>query len=191
MSDLKRFQLDRHNAAVAVIDVQEKLVTAMDPKRYGRMRDNIEVLLKGAGLLGVPVVATEQYPRGLGSTVGELQAACRDKVVEKVSFSCCGEPAFLDHLKALGKKQIIITGMEAHVCVYQTVLDLLENGYYVHLVRDAVISRRGGDELAGVENAARAGAVPTTVETVLFQLMKSSKSAEFKAVSSLIKDMDK
>ena len=191
MSDLKRFQLDRHNAAVAVIDVQEKLVTAMDSKRYGRMRDNIEVLLKGAGLLGVPVVATEQYPRGLGSTVGELQAACRDKVVEKVSFSCCGEPAFLDHLKALGKKQIIITGMEAHVCVYQTVLDLLENGYYVHLVRDAVISRRGGDELAGVENAARAGAVPTTVETVLFQLMKSSKSAEFKAVSSLIKDMDK
>jgi nicotinamidase-related amidase len=191
MIDLKRFQLDRHNAAVAVIDVQEKLVTAMDPKGYGRMRGNIEVLLKAADLLGVPVVATEQYPRGLGSTVNELQTACRDKVVEKVSFSCCGEPAFLDHLKSLGKKQIIITGMEAHVCVYQTVLDLLETGYHVHLVRDAVISRRGGDELAGVENAARAGAVATTVETVLFQLMKSSKSAEFKAVSSLIKDLGK
>ncbi len=188
MENLKRFQLDRHNAALIVIDVQEKLVTAMDPEGYARMRGNIALLLKGADLMGIPVLATEQYPRGLGSTVAELQMACREKVVEKTSFSCCGDPAFLAHLKALGKSQIIVTGMEAHVCVYQTVLGLLENGFHVHLVRDGVISRQATDCLAGIENAARAGAVAITTEIVLFQLMQTSRAPEFKAISTLIKD---
>ncbi len=188
MSNLKRFQLDRDNAALVVIDVQDKLVTAMEPAGYSRMRDNIELLLKGCDLMGVPALATEQYPRGLGSTVAELQAACRHKVIEKVSFSSCGAADFLDHLKALGKNQIIVTGMEAHVCVYQTVLGLLELDFQVHLVRDAILSRRESDCLAGIENAARAGAVATTAEIVLFQLMQSSKTPEFKAISALIKD---
>jgi len=188
MSELERFQLDRDKAALLVIDVQEKLVTAMAPEGYAQMRGNIDVLLQSADLMGVPVVATEQYPRGLGSTVPELQAACRERVVEKVSFGCCGEPTFLENLKSLGKSQIIVTGMEAHVCVYQTVLGLLEAGYHVHLVRDGIISRHEVDMLIGAENAARAGAVVTTTEIVLFQLLQTSKAPEFREISALIKN---
>lgn len=191
MSDLERFQLDRNDAVLIVIDVQEKLVTAMPPIGYAQMSGNIGVLLQAADLLELPVVATEQYPRGIGSTVPELQAACRHGAIEKVSFGCCGEPAFLERLQALGKKQVILTGMEAHVCVYQTVLGLLEAGFHVHLVRDGIISRHESDLLAGVENAGRAGAVVTTVEMVLFQLMKTSKAPEFRALSALIKEKDK
>jgi len=190
MSNLERFQLNRNDAALVVIDVQEKLVTAMPSSGYARMLGNINVLLQTADLMGLPVVATEQYPRGIGSTVPELQAACRDGAIEKVSFGCCGEPAFLAKLKALGKKQVIVTGMEAHVCVYQTVLGLLEAGFHVHLVRDGILSRHEADLLAGVDNAARAGAVVTTVEIILFQLMQTSKAPEFKAVSALIKEKD-
>lgn len=188
MKELERFQLDRKNALLLVIDVQEKLVVTMETQNYRRMLGSLEMLVKGMDLMEVPAVATEQYPRGLGSTVPELQAACGDGAVEKVSFGCCGEPAFLEKLKSFGRSQIIVTGMEAHVCVYQTVLELLEAGFHVHVVRDAVISRRESDFQVSLENAARAGAVVTTAETVLFQLMQSSKTPEFKEISGLIKE---
>lgn len=191
MNELERFQLNLDQSALLVIDVQEKLVVTMAPEKYQRMRSRIEMLLKGADLMGLPVIATEQYPRGLGGTVSELQGACRSGAVEKVSFGCCGEPDFLEKLKDVGRRQVIVTGMEAHVCVYQTVLGLLEAGYHVHLVRDAILSRHEADLLASVDNAARAGAVVTTAETVLFQLMQSSKATQFKAVSALIKEQDK
>jgi nicotinamidase-related amidase len=154
---------------------------------YLRMRDTVGMLVNGAGLLGIPVVTTEQYPQGIGHTVPELAEACQGTVVEKVSFGCCGEPAFMAALKKLGRSQVILTGMETHVCVYQTVLGLLEDGYHVHLVRDAICSRNKTDFLAGVDNAARAGAVITTAETVLFQMMQKSTHAQFRAVSKLIK----
>lgn len=188
MNELARFQLDREQALLLVIDVQEKLVVTMEPDAYRQMLDTLEMLLGGMGRMGIPAVVTEQYPRGLGSTVPELEAAGRQGVVEKVSFSCCGEPAFLEKLKAYGRSQIIVTGMEAHVCVYQTVLGLLEAGFHVHVVGDGVISRRENDLKAGLDNAARAGAVVTTAEIVLFQLMQSSKTPEFKEISTLIKN---
>jgi nicotinamidase-related amidase len=188
MKELQRFHLDRDKAVLVVIDVQEKLVPTMDCAWYAQLRGNLEVLLQAAEMMRIPVLATEQYPRGLGSTVSELQAACREVVVEKVTFGCCGEPVFLDKLKALGRTQVIVTGMEAHVCVYQTVLGLLETGYHVHLVRDGIISRHEADFLVSVENAARAGAVVTSTEIVLFQLLQSSKAPEFKAISALIKN---
>lgn len=190
MKELERFQLDRDNALLLVIDVQEKLVVTMEPQSYQRMLGGLKMLLEGMDLMKVPVVATEQYPRGLGPTVPELQAACQNGAVDKVSFGCCGEPAFLEKLKTFGRSQIIVTGMEAHVCVYQTVLGLLEAGFHVHVVRDGVISRRESDFQVGLDNAARAGAVVTTAEIVLFQLMQSSKTPEFKAVSALIKNRE-
>ena len=185
--DINRFVLDREQAVLVVIDVQERLAPAMPEKIYKKLRNNIETLLKAAEILGVPVIATEQYPRGLGHTVPELKDACNGSVVEKVSFGCCGEQGFVDELKKLGRSQVLLTGMEAHVCVYQTVLGLLESGYHVHLVNDAICSRSKTDYLAGVENARAAGAVVTTTEMALFQMLKVAGTPEFKAVSSLVK----
>lgn len=183
-----KFWLERDQAVLVVVDVQQKLVPAMPAKECRRTLASIDLLVKGAKVLGVPTVATEQYTRGLGPTVPELAEACRERVIEKMSFGCCGEPDFLQHLKELGRSQVIVTGMEAHVCVYQTVLGLLAAGFHVHLVRDAICSRGKADYLAGVENASRAGAVATTAEIVLFQLLRIAGTPEFKAVSALIKE---
>ncbi len=185
--DLAKFKLDAEKAVLVVIDIQERLVTAMPQDVYQRMRETVAMLINGAGLLGIPVVTTEQYPQGIGHTVPQLAEACKGTVVEKVSFGCCGEPNFMAALKKLGRTQVILTGMETHVCVYQTVIGLLEDGYHVHLVRDAICSRSKTDFQAGVAMASQAGAVVTTAETVLFQMMQKSTHAQFRAVSKLIK----
>ncbi len=186
-NDLGKFSLSADKAVLVVIDIQERLVPAMPQDVYLRMRASVDMLVKGANLLGVPVVTTEQYPQGIGHTVSELAHACEGTVIEKVSFGCCGEPAFLDALKKLGRSQVVVTGMEAHVCVYQTVLGLLGDGYNIHLVRDAICSRNKMDYLTGVENSSRAGAVIATAEMVLFQMLKESTHEQFRAVSKLVK----
>ena len=185
-NDLGKFKLDAEKAVLVVIDVQERLVPAMPEDIYLRLRNTVAMLVEVAGLLGIPVVTTEQYPKGIGHTVPELAAACNETVIEKVSFGCCGEPIFLKALKNPGRTQVLITGMEAHVCVYQTVLGLLEDGYYVHLIRDAVCSRNKTDYLAGVANAQQAGAVVTTAETVMFQMLQKSTHEQFRTVSKLV-----
>lgn len=187
-NDLGKFKLDAEKAVLVVIDVQERLVPAMPEDIYLRLRNTVAMLVEVAGLLGIPVVTTEQYPKGIGHTVPELAAACNETVIEKVSFGCCGEPNFLKALKNTGRTQVLITGMEAHVCVYQTVLGLLEDGYYVHLLRDAICSRNKTDYLAGVANAGQAGAVVTTAETVMFQMLQESTHEQFRAVSKLVKE---
>jgi nicotinamidase-related amidase len=185
---LARFSLERDKAVLVVVDVQERLVPAMDEKVYKRILRSINLLVQGSKELQLPIVTTEQYPRGLGHTVPELAAACTSGVVEKVTFGCCGEPSFLQRMKELGRPQVLVTGMEAHVCVYQTVLGLLGAGYHVHLVRDAICSRNKIDFLAGVENARAAGAVVTTAETALFQMLNTAAAPAFKAVSALVKN---
>lgn len=186
-NDLGKFKLNADKAVLVVIDVQERLVPAMPQDIYLRLRDTVAMLVEAAGLLGIPVVTTEQYPKGIGHTVPELSVACNETVIEKVSFGCCGEPAFLEALKKTGRTQVLITGMEAHVCVYQTVLGLLEDGYSVHLIRDAICSRNKTDYLVGVSNAGQAGAVVTTAETVMFQMLQKSTHEQFRAVSKLVK----
>ncbi|MBE0574854.1 MAG: isochorismatase family protein [Desulfuromonadales bacterium] len=186
-NELGKFKLEAEKAVLVVIDVQARLVPSMPQDVYLRLRDTIGMLVNGVGLLGVPVVATEQYPQGIGHTVPELADACKGTLIEKVSFGCCGEPDFLAALKKLGRSQVIITGMEAHVCVYQKVLGLLEEGYNVHLVRDAICSRNKIDYLTAVAGADKAGAVVTSAETVLFQMMQKSTHEQFRAVSKLVK----
>ena len=181
------FKLDSDQAVLVVIDVQERLVPAMKEKISKKIISNIELLLEGAKQLGIPVVTTEQYPRGLGHTVAELAEACGDTVIEKASFGCCGEAKFNEVLKETGRKQVIVTGMETHVCVYQTVLGLLEDGYAVHLIRDAICSRTKENYQAGVENSAAAGAVISTTEMALFQMLKEAGTPEFKAIAKLLK----
>lgn len=187
-NSIEKFKLDADKAVLVVIDIQERLVPAMPEKVYKRLRETVMMLVQSAKLMNVPVVTTEQYPKGIGHTVPELVDICSEKVVEKVSFGCCGEPSFLTAIKETGRTQVIVTGMEAHVCVYQTVLGLLEDGYHVHLLSDAICSRNKTDYLSGVANASQAGAVVTTAETVLFQMLKESTHEQFKAISKFVKE---
>ncbi|PLX78765.1 MAG: hydrolase [Desulfuromonas sp.] len=187
MSGIDKFQIDRHQAVLLVVDVQQKLVPAFPESVYSKTLQSIDILVKGAKELKIPTAVTEQYPKGLGNTVPELADASSDTVIEKMSFGCCGELTFMERLHQLGRSEIIVTGVEAHVCVYQTVLGLLDAGYRVHLVRDAICSRHKQDFLNAVELARSAGAVVSTAETVLFQLLQTAAAPEFKAISKLIR----
>jgi nicotinamidase-related amidase len=182
-----KFFLDRNNTVLVVIDVQEKLCRAMDEKVLNHLVNNTSTLQESAKELGIPVIATEQYVKGLGETVPALKEKLDETAIEKMTFGCCGESAFPDRLKALGRKQIIVTGMETHVCVLQTVIELLDAGYIVHLVKDAVMSRSKKNWQVGVETARDAGAVITSTEAVLFQLLRVAGTEEFKKLSKLVR----
>ncbi|MCF6179142.1 MAG: isochorismatase family protein [Geopsychrobacter sp.] len=180
-----KFWLRPDQVALVVIDVQEKLVPAMNNRVSGELVQHIELLLEGFEALGLPVIATEQYPKGLGPTIGKLKGATEQVWIEKTSFSCCGEPAFMTALEKTAAKQVLLVGMEAHVCVFQTLLDLLDRGYFVHLVKDAVCSRFKTDFDTTVASAAAAGAVITSTEMALFQLVGGAEHPGFKTVSRL------
>lgn len=182
-----KFWLDASRTALVVIDVQEKLIPAMDQTLYRQLLQNIPLLIEGFKAFGLPVIATEQYSKGLGHTVAELQGATDQHCIEKLTFSCCGDNGFIEALKKTDASQIVVVGMETHVCVLQTVIDLLDQGYCVHLVRDAVSSRFSGDYINAISLAAAAGAVITTTETALFQLVKIAGTDAFKAVSRLVR----
>jgi isochorismate hydrolase len=169
-----------------IIDIQDKLASVM--KMKDQVVKNCLHLIELAKMQGIPVVVTEQYPKGLGRTIAEIQAALPSyKPIEKVAFNCCGEPAFLTEVKKPGKKKVIIMGMETHICVLQTSLGLLQEGLDVHLVQDAVCSRTKENWKAGVEFMRDAGAVITCTETVLFQLLRVAGTEEFKKISQRIK----
>jgi nicotinamidase-related amidase len=182
-----KFFLDKDNAVLVVIDVQEKLCRAMDETVLEKLTGNITILQEAARELAIPVVATEQYTKGLGETLCILKEKLDAPALEKMTFSCCGEIPFPRRLKELGRKQVIVTGMETHVCVLQTVLELLDAGYNVHLVKDAVMSRRKENWQVGVEGAKAAGAVITSTEAALFQLLRVAGTDEFKKLSKLVR----
>ncbi|WP_298268051.1 hydrolase [Geobacter sp.] len=187
MGVMETFFLDRNQAVLVVIDVQEKLCLAMDQEVLAQLTRNTGILLEAARELGIPVIATEQYVKGLGCTVPELREKLEGNAYEKMAFSCCGDQAFLNRLAELGRKQVIVTGMETHVCVLQTVLELRERGYHVHLVKDAVMSRKKGNWKVGINAAAAAGAVVTSTEAALFQLLRVAGTEEFKKLSKLVR----
>lgn len=187
MSVKQKFLVNRDDAVLVVIDVQEKLCRAMSEKVLAKLAKNTVILQEAANELGIPVLGTEQYVKGLGETISELKQGLSEPAIEKMTFSCCGETGFPERLKALGRKQVIVTGMESHVCVLQTVIDLLEYGYSVHLVKDAVMSRHKENWSAAVDTAWAAGAVVTTTEAVLFQLLKVAGTEEFKKLSKLVR----
>lgn len=186
MSDLKnKFWLQQDKAVMVMVDVQEKLVPAMNERVCGRVIQHINMLLESCAAMDLPVIATEQYPRGLGHTIDELKEATTKHRIEKVAFSCCGESDFMDTLEKTGRKQVVLVGMEAHVCVYQTMMDLLDKGYQVHLVRDAICSRFKTDYQTAITMAPQMGAVLTTTEMALFQLLEVAGTEAFKVVSGL------
>ncbi|HEX2769440.1 MAG TPA: isochorismatase family protein [Geobacteraceae bacterium] len=182
-----KFFLDRDNAVLLVIDVQEKLCRAMDEKELAKLTGNVTILQETARELGLPMLATEQYVKGLGETLCILKEKLTEPAMEKMAFSCCGEAPFPERLRSLGRKQVIVTGMEAHVCVLQTVIELVDAGYHVHLVKDAVMSRRKENWQVGIEAAIAAGAVITSTEAAMFQLLRLAGSDEFKRLSKLVR----
>lgn len=182
------FLLEPAKAVLVVIDVQEKLCTAMDQETLQRLSKNTGILLESANELAIPVIFTEQYVKGLGPTLSELkQKTSTAKYFEKLTFSCCGNADFVDQLKQSGRTQIIVTGMETHVCVLQTVIELLALGFVVHVVKDAVMSRSSDNKQTAIEAMVFAGAVPTSTESVVFQLLKVAGSESFKKLSKLVK----
>jgi nicotinamidase-related amidase len=187
MTLMERFFLNRENAQLVVVDVQEKLCRAMDHKVLGQLTGNISILLDAAAELGVPAMATEQYVKGLGATLPELKEKISSASFEKMTFSCCGGDGFMEALAQTGRRQVILVGMETHVCVLQTALELLSAGYLVHLVCDAVMSRRKSNWETALRTLTAAGAVLTSTEAVLFQLLKVAGTEEFKKLSKLVR----
>jgi len=178
--------LTAENSLLLIIDVQEKFREHIH--NFQETMHNIVVMAKGAKLLDVPIFLTEQYPQGLGKTVSEIAEVVEfAQMFEKTAFSCCQESNFTDALKKTGKKQIVVCGIEAHVCVSQTVLDLLHMDYRVHVVVDAVSSRSLENKNLGLQKMQIAGALMTTVEMSLLELVGDSGKPVFKSVQRLIK----
>lgn len=182
---MDRFTLKQEETILMIIDIQERLVPAM---KYGKkVIDNTNILISAAQKLGIPVIGTEQYPKGLGTTVSEISVNVdKDLFYEKMSFSGYTEEIRLA-LNSIGRKKVIITGMESHVCVFQTVRDLLENGYQVFVAEDAVCSRAKENHKNGLFLMDKMGAITSNTETILFDLLKVSGTPTFKELSKLIK----
>jgi nicotinamidase-related amidase len=176
-------KLDRERAALVVVDVQEAFRKALPS--FDGVAESVARLIQGAEAMGVPVLVTEQYPKGLGHTVPEVAEHLPEgtEPIEKVCFSAAEAEGFdLD-----GRDQALVCGIETHVCVNQTVLDLLDQEVEVHVAGDAVGSRTDENRELGLHKAERAGAVLTSVETALFELLRGSDAAEFKQVQELVK----
>ena len=178
--------LDKKNAVLVVIDIQGKLATLMHKQE--RLYKNVIRMIQGAKALGIPIFWTEQIPDKLGETAPEIKKELEGvDLLIKNTFSCCGGPGFSDKLRDLGREQILVTGIETHVCVYQTCLDLINEGYEVHLVKDAVSSRIKENYRLGVEKIKDAGAKLTSVEMSLFEILKVAEGDEFKQVIKIVK----
>jgi nicotinamidase-related amidase len=173
---------------LVVTDVQERLFGAMDAERRDEMVRNLKILLTAARRLGTPVVVTEQYPKGLGRTLPELRVLLDESPpIEKTTFSACGAAGFTERVAGHAAEPVILTGVEAHVCVLLTALDLLSKGYRVSIIADAVCSRREATMDVGLAQARQAGAVITSTETVVFQLLGGSDTEAFREISKLLR----
>jgi nicotinamidase-related amidase len=176
---------------LVVIDMQVKLAPAMDLAAMQAVIKNCAILLQAAHMVQVPTIATEQYPQGLGETLPELKQHFSNtnlstKIISKTAFSACVEPAFKQHCHS-DKPQIVLTGMEAHICVLQTALDLLQAGKTVFVVEDAIVSRNASNKANATARLRDAGCVVTNTESVVFEWLANANHEAFKAISKLIK----
>ena len=170
-----------------IVDFQEKLVPVIDHQET--LLQNTAILMKGLKALGIPMIVTQQYTKGIGMTVPILSDILGDDFAyeDKLTFSCAQDETILGRIEATGKRNIIICGMEAHICVLQTAVDLISLGYHVILVEDCVGSRKESDRQIGIRRAEMEGAIPTSYESILFELTRAAKTGVFKEISRLIK----
>jgi hypothetical protein len=179
-------RIRRPHAGLAVIDIQEKLLPAIWEKE--RLLENALLLVRAAGVLGVPLFVTEQYPRGLGPTVPEVASALSGcSALPKTAFSACGAENFVNSLRAKNVSDVILCGMESHVCVTQTCLDLLEQGFRVFVANDAVSSRTPENHRTGLDRMRDAGATIVSAEMAIFELLGKAGTGEFKKILPLLK----
>lgn len=177
--------LNRKSAVLVFIDVQGRLSELVDgPEALFR---NLRRLLEGMKTLEVPVVVTEQIPEKLGATREEFLSLITEKPITKTAFSCCGEPAFARAVEDLKRTQVILCGIETHVCVYQTALDLIEAGYEVHVVTDAVSSRDPANKALALRRLEVEGVSLTGTEMVLFELLSDARDPAFKSILQIVK----
>ncbi|MBI5640530.1 MAG: hydrolase [Nitrospirae bacterium] len=183
---MDKFLINKDEAVLVIVDIQERLAAVMSERQ--KVVDNCLHLVETAKLLDIPVILNEQYPKGLGPTVIEIKEALRHVApLEKLTFSCCRGDSFPAGLASTDRKKVILAGMETHVCVLQTCVDLLKQGYAVHAVSDAICSRTKENYTTAIEFMRDAGAVITCTETVLFQLLEKAGTEEFKIISKRIK----
>jgi nicotinamidase-related amidase len=179
-------RLNIGHTAILVVDMQERLLPAMHEKQG--VIDAVSKLIDGSNALGVPILVTEQYRKGLGTTIAPIaqkleSAVCNE---EKLKFSSCIKP-ILDSLRTMGARSVVVCGIEAHVCVLQTCLDLLDSGFVTAVAVDATASRRVADRDAAIERMIQAGVLPVTVESALLELVHEAGTASFKAILPIIK----
>lgn len=176
----------KDNSAILLVDYQERFVPVLVENK--ETVKNINLLLSGANIYGVPVFVSEQVPEKLGPTINDFKANLQGaKFFSKKTMSCCGQPSFIMELKEKKINKIAVCGIEAHVCVLQTVLDLLHNNFQVHLITDAITSRIPYNKPIAIEKIKTAGAIISTVETVLFEIAYEAGTNEFKSLQHLFK----
>lgn len=179
--------LNLNDTVLIVIDVQGKLAQLMFQKEA--LFEALQRLVKGAQVLELPVIWTEQVPDKLGPTIPELQPLLAERAapISKASFSCCGHPPFMRELEAVGRRQALLAGIETHICVYQTAVDLAGQGYEVQVVTDAVSSRTAENRQLGLERMKEAGARLTSTEMALFELLRVAEGPKFKEINRIVK----
>lgn len=185
----QRYLPNPARSALLVIDVQERLAAVMPAERMAALVRNTQILIETAREFELPVLVSEQYPRGLGPSLPAVLAALPPgaRPVEKTAFSCCAEPAFAPHLAQVAQHDIILCGIETHVCVLQTALDLLARGQRVFVAADAVCSRSEENRQLGLNLMQQAGAVIGSTEIFAFGLLGAAGSERFKRISKLVK----
>jgi nicotinamidase-related amidase len=185
MNHISRLSAGR--VALAVIDMQEAFRPVIAD--FGEVASRIAKAVEGAQVLGVPIIVTEQYPQGLKHTASEIVAALSGKLkpIEKTCFSSCGSEDFLSALLSTGVNQVLVCGIEAHICVMQTALDLLQRGFEVHLLTDCITSRKPENKQAALARLTAAGAVQSTLEMALFEIMRGADAPQFKTIQRLVK----
>ncbi len=180
--------LDRQNSVLVVIDIQERLLGAMPEQPRKQLLKNTGILIEAAGELDIPVLHTEQYPKGLGKTDTRLQAALPDRTAhEKTCFSCQQAKSFAEALAGLKHRQVVLTGMESHVCVLQTAIELRQAGYTVFAVEDAMASRRHSHHKNALQRLPQNDVDISNVESVLFEWLRDASHPAFKMLSALIR----
>jgi len=178
--------LTRNDTLFVVIDFQEKLMPAMSDRE--KLEEKTIRLCKGMNVLSVPVIVTQQYTKGIGPTIDSIAEAIGEfDPVDKTTFSCMRNNEFKQQLKAADKKNVVVCGIESHICVQQTVIQLLEEGYNVYVAADCVSSRSPEDKMWSIARMGEAGAVITTYEAILYEILEGSKEEGFKAISAIVK----
>lgn len=178
--------LDIEKCSLVVVDVQGRLAQLM----YGReaVFTNIQILIKAAKILDIPIVWCQQVPDSLGPTVPEIAELLSDtEPINKASFSCCGDERFISRLNSLDRRQVLLCGIESHVCIYQTAVDLRSRGYEVSVAADAVSSRTLENKQIGLERLRAEGASLSSTEMALFELLKTAEHPQFKQIAKLVK----